>query len=72
MKVANWEETEEQVTEEIGPFLVTTFLSHGEREKDAPRQAGSSILPVPAPWLGLVGFEKFEVELTKHATGTRQ
>ena len=28
VKVVNWEETEEQVTEEIHPFPVTTFFYH--------------------------------------------
>ena len=57
VKVVNWEETEELVTEEIRPFPVTTFLSHG-RENGAQLQAGSSILPVPAHWLGLTGLKR--------------
>ena len=42
VKVVNWEESEEQVTEELHPFPVTTH--------------GRSILHAPSPWLELVGF----------------
>ena len=59
VKVVNWEDPEEQVTEEIRPFPVTTFLSHG-RENGAQLQAGSSILLMPAHWLGLAGLKRLK------------
>ena len=66
VKVVNWEETEEEVTEELHPFLVTTFLSHG-RERCA--LISGMIDTACAPTLaGTRWFEKFEVEPTNDGT----
>ena len=61
MKVVNWEETEEQVTEEPHPFPVTTFLSHG-RERCATT-SGAIDTACARTLTGTRGLEKFEVEL---------
>ena len=66
MKVVNWEETDEQVTQEIRPFPVTTFLSHG-RERCATTN-GVIDTACARTLAGTRCFEKFEVELKKHAT----
>ena len=66
VKVANWEEIEEQATEEPHQFPIITFLSH-MRE----RWATTSGVIGTARALTLAGtrwFEKFEVELKRHAT----
>ena len=66
VKVVNWEETEEQVTEEPHPFLVTTFLTHG-RERCAT--TSGAIDTACARTVAVTRWlEKFEVELKKHAT----
>ena len=66
VKVVNWEETEEYVTEEPPPFPVTTFLSHG-RERCAPTN-GAIDTAYARTLAGTRWFEKFEVELKKYAT----
>ena len=64
VNVVDWKETEEQETEELHPFPVTTFLSHG-REQCATT---SGVIDTCARTLaGTRWFEKFEVELKKHA-----
>ena len=66
VKVVNWEETEEQVTEEPHPSRVTTFLSHG-RERCAT--TSGEIDTACARTLAETRWcEKFEVELKRHAT----
>ena len=66
VKVVNWEETEEQVTEEPHPFPVTTFSSHG-RERCATT-SGVIHTACARTLAGTRWFEKFEVELKRHAT----
>ena len=66
MKVVNREETEEEVTDQPHPLLVTTFLSHG-RERRA--LMSGAIDTGCAPTLaGTRWFEKFEVEPTNYGT----
>ena len=59
VKVVNLVETQKPATNEIRPFLVTTFLSH-VRERCGVTRAGSSMA-------GTRSFENFEVELKKRA-----
>ena len=66
VKVVNWEETEEEVTEEPHPFPVTTFLTHG-RERCAI-MSGVIDTACALTLAGTRWFEKFEVELTKYGT----
>ena len=68
VKVVDWEETEEQVTEELRPFPVTTFLSHGG-ERCATTSGG--IDTCARTLAGTRWFKKIEVELQKHATTVR-
>ena len=66
VKVVNWEETEEQVTEEPHPFLVTTFLSHG-RER-CGTTSGVIDTACARTLAGTRWFGKFEGKLKRHAT----
>ena len=74
VKVVNWEETEEQVTDEPHPFLVTTFLSH-VRER-CGTTSGVIDTACARTLAGTGWFENVEVELKRHATpvasGARQ
>ena len=42
VKVVNWEETEELVTEELLPFQVATFLTHGREQCATTSSLGSA------------------------------
>ena len=61
VKVVNWEETEEHVTEQTPPFPVTTFLSH-RRERCA---STSGVIDTACE---RTLAEKLGVELKRHAT----
>ena len=66
VKVVNWEETEEQMTEEPHPFPVTAFLTH--RRERCSATSGGIDTACARTLAGTRWFENFEVELKRHAT----
>ena len=66
MKVVHWEQTEGQATEEHHHFPPITFLSYGKER--CATTSGVVDTACARTIAGTHWFEKFEIELKRHAT----